>query len=106
MKKLKSNEKTIKKTMKGIILTFFNFIPSLKLNFIRVHVIIFKSYWEKKNAYTPEYRTQSHKEQEEMKQKEEDEKKKKGMDYLKDTFKKERRYFSEDGKPYSFNDPK
>ncbi len=41
-----------------------------------------------------------------MKQKEEDEKKKKGMEYLKDTFKKERRFFSEDGKPYSFNDPK
>ena len=64
------------------------------------------SYWDKKTAYTPESRIQTHLEQEEMKKKEEEEKRKKGLDALHDTYKKERRFFSEDGKPYSFNDPK
>ena len=50
---------------------------------------------------------EAHKQQEEMKRKQEEEKANKGNNELIEATKnKQRRFFGEDGKPYSFNDPK
>lgn len=66
-----------------------------------------EKFWNEKSDYTPESRLETHYQQEKLKKQEEDGKKKEiNPDYADLNVKRERKFFSDDGKPYSFNDPK
>jgi protein TilB len=64
------------------------------------------TFWNEKSEFTPESRLEVHLQQEQQKKKEEEEKTKKQAEQNPMSVKKERKYFAEDGRPYSFNDPK
>lgn len=64
----------------------------------------YSRYWSEKSDFTPESRIQAHIEQERIQKKHEEEKNKTGMDYLKETHKRERKYFDDSGKPFNFNE--
>ncbi len=64
------------------------------------------SFWAEKSDYTPESRMETHRQKERLKEKQEEEKNSKKKFQMDDFKSKERKYFSEDGRPYSFNDPK
>jgi hypothetical protein len=49
---------------------------------------------------------ETHRQKERLKEKQEEEKNSKKKFQMDDFKSKERKYFSEDGRPYSFNDPK
>jgi len=66
----------------------------------------FESFWSEKCEYTPESRLETHFYQEECKRKQDEERSKKGLDALNQEYKRERKFFTDEGKPYSFNDPK
>ncbi len=66
-----------------------------------------RSFWNEKAEFTPESRLETHLQQEKQKQKEEEEKiKKQKCSVTLEPAKRERKFFSDDGKAYSFNDPK
>lgn len=66
-----------------------------------------EKFWSEKAEFTPEARLETARVQEEMRKKREQEQTKKTYDeLLGEGTKRERRYFDQEGKPYSFNDPK
>ena len=66
----------------------------------------FVSFWADKTDFTPESRLETHKQKERLKQKQEEEANSNKRFQMQDYKPKERKYFSDDGRPYSFNDPK
>ncbi len=66
-----------------------------------------EAFWKEKTEHTPEARLQTHMQQLKLNKQEEEAKKKATTpEYEEMLVKKERQFFSDDGRPYSFNDPK
>ena len=76
--------------------------------FKRKSIVLFfsQSFWKDKTEYTPECRLETHKQKERLKQKQDEEANSNKKFHMQDLKPKERKYFSDDGRPYSFNDPK
>lgn len=64
-----------------------------------------ESYWQEEAEFTPESRLETARVQEEMRKKHDEARGKQMFDEF-NPAKRERRFFDQDGKPYSFNDPK